>query len=105
MRQPIIERFPKPQASPATQVRTSKVSQEAYVTDAYHSLSIDGCRVTPELIERVRRGPWNPDANEQDREPANAMAARGYRQAFQVVEKSIGRVPKGEKSWHHCRGR
>jgi hypothetical protein len=27
---------------------------DAYVTDAYHSLSIEGYRVTPELIERVR---------------------------------------------------
>ena len=25
-----------------------------YVTDAYHSLSIKGYRVTPELIEKVR---------------------------------------------------
>ena len=25
---------------------------DAYVTDAYHSLSIEGYRVTPELIER-----------------------------------------------------
>ena len=70
--------------------------QEAYVTDAYHSLSIEGYRVTLELIERVRSGTWNPEANEQDREQTNAMAARGYWQAFQVVEKSIERVLKGE---------
>jgi hypothetical protein len=69
---------------------------EVYVTDAYHSLSIGGYRVTPELIERVRRGSWNPQAHEQDREQTNAMAARGYWQASQFVEKSIGRVLKGE---------
>jgi hypothetical protein len=66
--------------------------EEAYVTDAYHSLSIEGYRVTPELIERVRGGNWNPDANQQDREQRNAMAARGYWQAFQLVQKSIGKV-------------
>jgi len=70
--------------------------EEAYVTDAYHSLSIEGYRVTPELIERVRSGSWNPEANEQDREQTNAMAARGYWQAFQLVEKSIALVLKGE---------
>ena len=96
MRQPIIERFPKPPGL-ARNTRTYMRSvQEAYVTDAYHSLSIEGYRVTPELIERVRSGSWNPEANEQDREQTNAMAARGYWQAFQAVEKSIGRVLKGE---------
>ena len=28
----------------------------AYVTDAYHSLSIEGYRVSRQLIERVRSG-------------------------------------------------
>lgn len=70
--------------------------EEAYVTDAYHSRSIEGYRVTPELIRRVRSGAWNPDANELDREQRDAMAARGYWQAFELVEKSIARVLKGE---------
>jgi Fic family protein len=70
--------------------------EEAYVTDAYHSLSIEGYRVTSELIRRVRSGTWNPDANELDREQRNAMAARGYWQAFQFVQKSIAKVLKGE---------
>jgi fido (protein-threonine AMPylation protein) len=96
MRRPIIERLPK---SPGLAQNTDaylKGVRQAYVTDAYHSLSIEGYRVTPELIERVRSGSWHPEANEQDREQANAMAARGYWQAFQVVENSIGRVLKGE---------
>jgi Fic family protein len=66
------------------------------VTDAYHSLSIEGYRVTASLIERVRSGSWNPEIHEQDREQRNAMAARGYWQAFQLVEQSIGKVLKGE---------
>lgn len=96
MRQPIVERFPKAPGLARNPRAYMKGVQEAYVTDAYHSLSIEGYRVTPELIERVRRGSWNPEANERDREQTNAMAARGYWQAFQVVEKSIGRVLKGE---------
>jgi len=96
MRQPIVERFPKAPGLARNTGAYIKGVQEAYVTDAYHSLSIEGYRVTPDLIERVRSGSWNPEANGQDREQTNAMAARGYWQAFQVVEKSIGRVLKGE---------
>ncbi|NQW76395.1 MAG: hypothetical protein HQ448_06300, partial [Cytophagales bacterium] len=33
--------------------------KEIYVTDAYHSLSIERYQVTPELIDRVRNGSWN----------------------------------------------
>jgi Fic family protein len=70
--------------------------QDLYVTDAYHSLSIEGYRVSTALIERVRSGSWNPDANEQDREHRNAVAARGYWLAFQAVQKSLRRVLRGE---------
>jgi hypothetical protein len=69
---------------------------DAFVTDAYHSLSIEGYRVTTELIERIRSGTWNPEADEEDREQTNAMAARGYWQAYQAVQRSIGRVLRGE---------
>jgi hypothetical protein len=64
--------------------------EQAYVTDAYHSLSIEGYRVTTDLIERVRSGSWNPEANELDREQRNAMAAGGYWQAFEPVSVQPG---------------
>ena len=78
-------------------IRTLKEPHGA-VTDAYHSLSIEGYRVTPELIERVRNATWNLDANEGDREQRNAMAARGYWQAYQAVQKSVGRVLHAENA-------
>jgi len=34
------------------------------VNDAYNSLSIEGYRVTPELIERIRDGKWDPESEE-----------------------------------------
>ena len=95
MRGPVIEVFPKAPGLPRNAAAYRKRVEEAYVTDAYHSLSIEGYRVTAELIQRVRSGAWNPDANEQDRGQSNAMAARGYWQAFQAVEESIGKVLKG----------
>lgn len=96
MREPVMTRFPKAPGLPRNVEAYMKGLEKAYVTDAYHSLSIEGYRVSTKLIERVRSGWWNPEANDRDRNERNAMAARGYFQAFQVVEKSIGRVLKGE---------
>lgn len=96
MRGPIIERFP---AAPGLQIDTRaylKRVEDAYVTDAYHSLSIEGYRVSLELIERVRSGNWNPDDEENDREHRNALAARGYWQAYQSVRESIDKVLHGD---------
>ena len=96
MRGPIIERLPASPGRPKDTGAYLKHVQEVYVADAYHSLSIEGYRVNPALIDRVRSGTWNPDANEQDREHRNALAARGYWLAFQAVQKSLRRVLRGE---------
>jgi Fic/DOC family len=48
--------------------------------------------VSHELIEKVRQGNWNPDDIESDMEQRNAMAARGYWQAYQSVRDSISSV-------------
>ena len=98
MREPVIERFPKAPGLPRNIEAYMKRVDDAYVTDAYHSLSIEGYRVSRELIERVRSGAWNPDANEGDREQRNAMAARGYWQAYQAVQGSVRRVLKKENA-------
>lgn len=62
---------------------------DTYVQDAYHSLSIEGFQVTPELIERVSGGDWSPEVNARDKERENALAARGYYNAFQEVKAAI----------------
>ncbi len=98
MRGPVVERFPASPGQPNDIDAYLKHVQEVYVTDAYHSLSIEGYRVSPALIERVRSGAWKPDANEQDREHRNALAARGYWLAFQAVQKSLRRVLGGENA-------
>lgn len=95
MRGDIIGRFPPPSAKPNDIDAYLKAVDDIYVTDAYHSLSIEGYRVTRELIERVRSGNWNPDANEADRQQRDAMAARGYHLCFQAVRKSVARVLGG----------
>jgi hypothetical protein len=96
MREAVIGRFPKAPGLPRNIGAYMKRVGEAYVTDAYHSLSIEGYRVSTELIERVRGGRWNPDKNDEARQQRNAMAARGYWQAYQAVQKSVGRVLHGD---------
>ena len=70
--------------------------EDAYVTDAYHSLSIEGYRVSPTLIARVRSGDWNPDRHAADRGHRDALAARGYWQAYLAVRDSVRRAGSGE---------
>lgn len=100
MRAPVMDHFPEAPGLPRAVKRYMKHVDDVYVTDAYHSLSIEGYRVTPELIERVREGSWNPDNNEQDREHKNALAARGYWQAFQAVHQSVERILGKENPGH-----
>lgn len=96
MREAIPDAFPAPPGRPNDIDAYLKRVEDVYVTDAYHSLSIEGYRVSPALIERVRSGNWNPDADAEDREHRNALAARGYWQAFQAVRESLGKVLHGE---------
>ncbi|CAH7398589.1 Fic family protein [Vibrio chagasii] len=53
-----------------------------YKSDAYHSLSIEGYVVSAELIERVASGDWNTEIIEADKKHRDALAARGYYEAF-----------------------
>jgi len=95
MREGVIDNFPDSPGIPNDTDAYLKRVEDTYVTDAYHSLSIEGYRVSLELIERVRSGSWDPDS-EEDRKHRDAMAARGYYQAFQSVKKSVTAVLSNE---------
>ena len=71
---------------------------ERYQIDAYHSLSIEGYRVSQHLIDRVRTGTWNPSSDHGDSDERDAMAARGYWQAFQLVRNAVEEVARGSDS-------
>lgn len=96
MRETIIKTFPPPAEKRISTVEYLKNVDIHYASDAYHSLSIEGYQVNRELIEKVRKGNWNPDYVEQDRNQRNALAARGYWQAFNAVKKSIRKVLNGK---------
>ncbi|MGH9240809.1 MAG: Fic family protein [Vicinamibacterales bacterium] len=95
MRRPVLEVFPAGPGIPRTPDAYLRAVDEVYVNDAYHSLSIEGYRVSRELIERVRSGAWNPDQNAADRDNRNALAARGYYDAFVSVKASVEQVLRG----------
>ena len=95
MREDVLRIFPKAPGIPADAASYLKKVEELYVNDAYNSLSIEGYRVSAELIEKVRSGKWNPDAHKSDRDQRDALAARGYWQAFQAVKASIKNVLGG----------
>lgn len=95
-RGPVIDVFPTAPGLPEDGRSYLKRVDENYRSDAYHSLSIEGYRVTPELVERVRSGDWDPDNLDADRQSRDALAARGYWQAFQVVRDDVARIISGD---------
>ena len=94
-RNPVISAFPKAPEIPLDPKAYLSHVDDIYRDDAYHSLSIEGYRVTPDLIERVRAGDWDPDANESDRQSRDVLGARGYWQTFQRVRDTVGEVVGG----------
>lgn len=67
-----------------------------YIKDSYNSLSIEGYKITEGLLEKVRSGNWDPKNDEEDKERKNALAARGYYQAYQLLKQSVASALEGE---------
>ena len=95
MRAQVLKVFPKPPGRPKARKTYLRFIEEIYRSDAYHSLSIEGYSVSEELIERVRAGNWDPDHHDADRQNRDALAARGYWQAFQVVKGNVAGIIGG----------
>ncbi|MEW6665472.1 MAG: Fic family protein [Thermodesulfobacteriota bacterium] len=95
MRETVVETFPESPGLPRNSKAYLHSIEGIYQNDAYHSLSIEGYRVTLDLIERVRSGAWDPDRHGADRQSRDALAARGYWQAFQEVKKTVADIIGG----------
>ncbi len=96
MRDDIPGRFPAPPPKVNDGEAYMRRVDEIYVTDAYHSLSIEGYQVSTDLIERVRRGAWNPEQDRADLDLEDGLAAYGYWLAFQAVKASVRRAFDGK---------
>jgi hypothetical protein len=95
MREAVIASFPAAPGLPKDRQQYLHFVDDIYQSDAYHSLSIEGYTVSPGLIERVQRGGWDPDRHDGDRQNRDALAARGYWQAFEKVKESVAQVIAG----------
>jgi len=92
MREVVLEHFPGEPGLPADTAAFMDRIEEVYVSDAYHSLSIEGYRVSDDLIRKVATGDWSPETDTADHEARNALAARGYWLAHLKVKETIGRI-------------
>lgn len=97
-REPILDVFPGPPERHLDAEAYLRLVDETYESDAYHSLSIEGYVVTPELVERVRAGDWDPDKRAEDRKNRDALAARGYWEAFQLVKEAVQQILAGKNA-------
>ena len=95
MRDVVGPNFPEAPGLPEDKGRYLESVDDIYKSDAYHSLSIEGYSVTPALLERVQQGNWDPAHHEEDRKNRDALAARGYWQAFQKVKEAIADIIAG----------
>lgn len=95
MREAVIECFPPEPGVPEDIDGHMEAVEENYQTDAYHSLSIEGYRVTAELVQKVASGDWNPDDNDTDADAKNALAAHGYWLAHNKVKETIRSILTG----------
>lgn len=91
-RDPVLAELPKPPGLPGDRDAYLRMIDGVYELDAYHSLSIEGYQVTPELVHRVATDGWNPQDEPTDRETSSALAARGYWLAFQRVREVVWRI-------------
>src|SRR5208283_3751265 len=64
MRGAVMETFPKAPGLPKDREAYLRAVDEIYESDAYHSLSIEGYSITPDVIDRVRQGNWDPEHHE-----------------------------------------
>jgi fido (protein-threonine AMPylation protein) len=95
MRTQVLRAFPPepgPVSDPAAYLRSV---DDLYQTDAYHSLSIEGYQVSHDLVERIRRGDWDPEQCDRDEAGRDALAARGYYQAFERVKEALREILRG----------
>jgi len=98
MREVVIQLYPVSTKTYTDAAACLQQIEVQYKQDAYNSLSIEGYKVTPDLIAKVQSGQWEPEKNASDFEQKNAMAAKGYFQAFQAVKESVKKIVEGENA-------
>jgi hypothetical protein len=105
-REHVLKIFPQKPEPVSREVYLQRMD-EVFVSDAYNSLSIEGYRVSRELIAKIANGEYSPERSDEDRQQLDAMAARGYWSTYKLVREAVGRVFGGEdaarlfETYHH----
>lgn len=94
-RETVLHVFPEP-PSPVSKEDYLSRMDDVFVTDAYNSLSIEGYRVSEELIAKIAGGAFNPEQNDADRRQHDALAALGYWEIFKLIRVAVERLFGGE---------
>lgn len=101
-REHVIDAFNEADVPPAAAVNDidsyMRDVDEIYRNDAYNSLSIEGYKITDGLIARVSTPDWDPYNDDGNKADHDALAARGYFQAFSQVKEAVRRVVNGGDS-------
>ena len=91
----VMDNFPIAPGIPKDSTDYLQQVNAIYTQDAYNSLSIEGYQVTRQLLEKIKSADWNPEGNQEDKQKHNALAARGYYEAFGQVKESISKIING----------
>ncbi|MDN3586041.1 hypothetical protein QWY86_05145 [Pedobacter aquatilis] len=94
MREVVLQDFPAAPGAPNDIDAYMENVEAIYITDAYHSLSIERYKVTPELIERVSSGNRNSQHREEDRQQWDAMARPWLFSGFWRSKRDACQYPK-----------
>lgn len=98
MRELVLQAMPAAPGLVANKAAYIADVNDRHVEDAYHSLSIEGYRVSEALIAKIAAGSWDPEESERDKTDKDALAAKGYHDAFQRVRASVERILEAEES-------
>ena len=84
----VLRAFPPPPGMQSNPSRLLRSIKEQCDIDAFHSLSISGFEVSPELVADAISQPLATSSRE-------ALATRGYRRAFEAVKEGVASVLEG----------
>ena len=101
MRGTVLNTFPPPPGPTLDRAAYLHFVDEIYQSDAYHSLSIEGYRVTLDLIERVRSENWRPESNEARIKESRCFCRTGDTgKRLQLVSAPVKKSPSGANLMH-----
>ena len=84
----MLDAFPAAPGPPADRARG--LVNRLYPSDFYHSLSIEGYRVSEELVERVRSDLWRPETDAADCESRDALEAASVENNIELYAQLTG---------------